>query len=83
MPKNTELTPKKMRTAAMKFFDDKENGGIKIITVSKLKALIAAMGLRMDGTLPEALAKDLIQTLYKAGTRAVDNKRSTIKPCDL
>ncbi len=75
--------PKKMRTAAMKFFDDKDNGGVKIITVSKLKALISGMGLRMDGELPEELAKKLVQDLYKSALRAVDNKRSTIRPSDL
>lgn len=75
--------PKKMRTAAMAFFEDKDNGGVKIITVSKLKALISAMGLRMDGELPAELAKKLVQDLYKSALRAVDNKRSTIRPSDL
>jgi len=80
MSNSTDLNPEKMRTAAMKFFADE---GEKLITKSKLKELIAAMGLRMDGELPSFLAKKLTQDLYKSAMRTLANKRSTMRPEDL
>jgi hypothetical protein len=79
MPK-TEHNPAKMKKAAAKYF---ETDGARLVSKSKVKGLCAAMGLRMDGTLPDELAKIMVQTIFKGAMRAVDNKRSTVKPSDL
>jgi glutamate dehydrogenase/leucine dehydrogenase len=80
MVMSTKTTPQKMQKAAAKFHAD---AGAKTITASKVKELIKSMGLRMDGDLPEELAKKVVQIIVLAGNRTLENKRTTIKPCDL
>lgn len=73
-------SPAAMSKFAQKFYGDV---GAKIITASKVKELIKGMGLRMDGDLPDELAKEVVKMIVRAGARTVDNKRTTVKPCDL
>lgn len=76
----TKPTPANMSKFAQKFYGDV---GAKLVTASKVKELIKGMGLRMDGDLPDELAKEVVKLIVRAATRTVDNKRTTIKPCDL
>lgn len=78
--KSEEYTPEKLRKAVGAFF--KENGA-KILTASKVKACIQAMGLRMDGDFVEALAGEVCRILLKCAQHTVDNKRTTIRPFDI
>jgi len=76
----TKTTPAKMQKVAAKFYSEV---GAKITTASKIKELIKGMGLRMDGELPDYVAKEVIRLIVRAGERTLENKRTTIKPCDL
>lgn len=78
--KSESFTPEKFRKAMTAFH--KENGA-KILTASKVKSCIQALGLRMDGDFVEALANDVYKTLLKCAQRTVDNKRTTVRPLDL
>lgn len=79
MPKTEHNLPK-MKKAAAKYF---ETDGARLVSKSKVKGLCAAMGLRMDGTLPDEVSKIVVQAIFKGAQRAVANKRSTVKPDDL
>lgn len=79
MPK-TDHNPAKMKKAAQQYF---EEHGSRLVSKSNVKGLISAMGLRMDGEFPAEVAKKIVQDIFKAAMRSIDNKRSTIRPSDL
>jgi hypothetical protein len=78
--KSEEFTPEKLKKAVSAF--RKENGA-KIMTASKVKACIQAMGLRMDGEFVEAIADEVYRVLIKCAQHTIDNKRTTIRPFDI
>lgn len=78
--KNTEKSPDQMRKATGDFFALHKT---KVITASKVKEYYGSIGLRVDGTLAEALAKKFTQVMLDAALRCVGNKRGTVRPVDL
>ncbi len=54
-----------------------------LVVSSKVKAVVARMGMRSDGKLMEAISGKVYEMITRAGTRAKVNRRSTIKPEDL
>lgn len=54
-----------------------------LVIGSKIKAYIKTKGLMCSGDLPDAVSELVRQALDKAAMRTQENKRSTVRPCDL
>lgn len=74
------MDEKNMRKATGAFFAEH---GTKVITASKVKAYYKELGLRVDSTLAEALAKKFTQMMLDGALRCVGNKRGTVRPIDV
>jgi len=80
MAKSKTMTPENMTKAATAFWNEV---GAKVITASKVKQFYSSMGLRVDGTLAEELAKKVTKDMLSAALRCVGNQRATVRPVDL
>jgi hypothetical protein len=78
--KRKVLDEMQMRKATGNFF---EEHGKKVITASKVKEYFSSIGLRVDGTLADSLAKKFTQMMLDSALRCVGNKRTTVRPVDL
>jgi histone H3/H4 len=54
-----------------------------VVIGSKIKAYVKEKGLMCSGELPDAVSDAVRQLLDKACDRTKENKRSTVRPCDL
>lgn len=54
-----------------------------LIVGSKVKAVVKDAGLRSDGELAQAVSDKVHEMLTAAIARCEQNKRSTVRPCDL
>lgn len=75
-----ELTEAQMRKATGEFFNQYKT---KVVTASKVKEYFSSLGLRVDSTLAENLAKKYTEMMLNAALRCVGNKRGTVRPVDL
>jgi len=57
--------------------------GAKVLTASKLKEYFKALGLRSDSELAEGIADHLYKVMWKACSRAMSNKRTTVRSDDV
>jgi len=74
------LTEQQMRKATGEFF---KTYGPKVITASRVKEYYGSLGLRVDSTLAESLARKYTEMMLNAALRCVGNKRGTVRPVDL
>ncbi len=65
--------------------DDEMGMGNKesLVIGSKIKAFIKEKGLMCSGELPDAVSDAVRLVLEKACERTKENKRSTVRPCDI
>ena len=54
-----------------------------LIVGSKVKTVIKEAGLRSDGELVQAVSDKVHEMLNAAVKRCEENKRGTVRPCDL
>lgn len=62
---------------------DQENLQENLVIGSKVKALIKEKGLMCSGDLPAAVSEKVKALIEAACERTTQNKRSTVRPCDL
>ena len=60
-----------------------EMGKESLVIGSKIKAYIKEKGLMCSGELPDAVSEAVRLMLDKACDRTKENKRSTVRPCDI
>ncbi len=54
-----------------------------LVLASRVKDVIRSMDMRTDGQFVEDLSAKVHKMILDAGARAKDNKRATVKGCDL
>jgi histone H3/H4 len=54
-----------------------------LVIGSKIKAYVKEKGLMCSGELPDAVSAAVRGLLDKACERTKENKRSTVRPCDI
>ncbi len=70
----------KMKKAHVQF---RKVVGAKLLTASKVKEYFKALGLRSDSALAEGIADSLYKAMWKGCTRAMSNKRTTVRSDDI
>ena len=59
------------------------SGKESLVIGSKIKAYVKEKGLMSSGELPDAVSDAVRLLLDKACERTKENKRSTVRPCDI
>jgi len=78
-----EFTDDDLNVMKKAHIDFRKEVGAKLLTASKIKDYFKSLGLRSEAELAEGIADHLYKVMWKASSRAMSNKRTTVRSDDV